>query len=270
MSKLCETFKALSVRAFEWAERQENVKEETLTDWLLDRANFSRFVFYHSFTRHQEAFQGADWEWWIVSGKRGFAMRIQAKRLHAGENHRSALAYENRHGLQIDHLLNSSRSKGLTPLYCFYNAEPNLITRCKCPQETHGKEGILLASAVQMYNLLSNSSKRGIYTHDISDFLIPLSCIVCCPLSQSTDPIDRIHENISRYFHLDGDSEMLHIHDELPEMVVSLMRGDHNELGAKAWEERYLEGARPETSAIVVTDMTHRNENISVRNELRP
>ena len=270
-AQLCETFEHLSVRAFEWANRQERVKEETLTDWLLDRASLMcPFVIYVPFTRHQEAFKGADWEWWIVSGRRGFAMRIQAKRLHAGENHRSALAYKNAHGRQIDHLLNHSRREGLAPFYCFYNADPNLITRCKWPQETHGKEGILLASAVQMKSLLSTRAYRGIKTHDISSFLIPLSCMFCCPISHAIDPIDRVRNNLIRYFDLDDNEEMPRIHDKLPKRVVSLMRGEHNELGANAWEKKYLEDARPETGAIVVTDVAYMNENISVRNEPRP
>ncbi len=253
MSQLCEIFKALSVLAFEWAERQDSVKEETLTDWLLDRASFSPFVFYHSFTRRQEAFWGADWDWYIVSSGRWLSMRIQAKRLHARKNHRPSLAYKNSHGLQIDHLLNSSRHHRLVPLYCFYNAEPNLITRCKSPQATHRQEGILLASGVQMKNLLLN---HGIYTCDISNSSIPLPCIFCCPLPQETDPIDRVHGNLSQYFYFGDYQEMLRIHDGLPEIVVSLLHGEHNEMGAKAWEEKYLEDAPPKTSAIVVTDIT--------------
>ena len=270
-TQLCEIFEYLSVHAFEWAARRGNVKEETLTDWLLDRASFRcSLVSYHSYTRRQEAFWGADWDWCIVSGKRKLLMRIQAKRLHAGKNHRPALAYKNTHGYQIEHLLNSSKRKGLVPLYCFYNADPNLITCCKCSQATHGQEGILLASAVQMYNILSNRSKRGIHTRDISDFLIPLPCIFCCPFSQATDPIERVRENLIHYFDLDSDQDEPRIHDELPEKVVSLMRGEHNELGANAWEKKYLEDARPETGAIVVTDVAYMNENISVRNEPRP
>ena len=51
-----------------WMTRQPEIKEESITDWLLDYFDqHSSQLKYYQFNRYEEgAFSGADWDWWIL------------------------------------------------------------------------------------------------------------------------------------------------------------------------------------------------------------
>lgn len=61
-------FHYVSEYIYSWIKRQPKVKEETLTDWLLDRISTgcSRIV-YQTFSRWEESQNGIDWEWWVFN-----------------------------------------------------------------------------------------------------------------------------------------------------------------------------------------------------------
>ena len=67
MPNACTEFAKAARYVRDWLVHQPNVKEETLTDWLLYRISRQlASVYYIAFSRHQEArVTGADWEWWI-------------------------------------------------------------------------------------------------------------------------------------------------------------------------------------------------------------
>ncbi len=49
-------FHSLSEKCYFWLKKQQYVKEESLTDWLLYQASLkSDKVFYKTFSRHEEA-----------------------------------------------------------------------------------------------------------------------------------------------------------------------------------------------------------------------
>lgn len=51
-----------------WLLRQPHVKEESLTDWLLfEISQKNPAIYYRAFSRHEEALNGTDWEWWILT-----------------------------------------------------------------------------------------------------------------------------------------------------------------------------------------------------------
>lgn len=82
-----------------------------------------------AFTSHQEATNGADWEWWIGDRTNGWiGLRVQAKRIYT--SNRCYAMLEHRVGddekLQADILIDraihdSEGSAPIFPLYCFYN-----------------------------------------------------------------------------------------------------------------------------------------------------
>ncbi len=92
-----------------WIQRQPTVKEESITDWLLDYFHQrAPNVRYYEFNRIEEArYTGADWDWWFLLRKGCFKVRVQAKKLRYGKDHFPALARENQGGCQIDLLLDS-------------------------------------------------------------------------------------------------------------------------------------------------------------------
>ena len=94
-------FHELSKECYEWLNKQPNVKEESLTDWLLYQSEMrSNKVFYKSFTRNEESHIGADWEWWILTedryGLSAYRLLVQAKKLKKKEDNYKAITYGNK------------------------------------------------------------------------------------------------------------------------------------------------------------------------------
>lgn len=117
-----------SNRIYEWIQKQHNVKEESLTDWLLYFiSEHCPNVYYQEFTRHEEANNGADWEWWILTSRSGkeynaYRFLVQAKKLKSnGRDNYSLLSYGNRNGYQIDLLMETAEYKNAFPLYMYYS-----------------------------------------------------------------------------------------------------------------------------------------------------
>lgn len=78
----CENLKESSLYIKRWIDGQPEVKEESISDWLLfDMSQKIRRIVSKSFTRHEEAkLTGADWEWWILYSNVAYKFRVQAKR----------------------------------------------------------------------------------------------------------------------------------------------------------------------------------------------
>lgn len=118
-------FHEISRECYKWLKIQPNVKEESLTDWLLYQAYIkSKRVYYHAFTRNEEANTGADWEWWILTEERyglsAYRLLVQAKKLKKKRDNYSSITYGNRNGMQIDLLLSDAVKRQALPLYAYY------------------------------------------------------------------------------------------------------------------------------------------------------
>ncbi len=100
-----------------------SLSEETLTETALYNiaiAHQGKDIQILLATKPAEKKHGADWEWWLVRGKKGLGFRVQAKRLFAdGRYH--ALFKTGAKYQQLDTLVSVSASTGLEPLYCFFN-----------------------------------------------------------------------------------------------------------------------------------------------------
>lgn len=125
-------FHNVSKYIYNWMKRQQHVKEESLTDWLLyNISQECNCIYYQAFSRHEESQNGSDWEWWILtsdsSGKHKFnAYRflVQAKKLFSNNNDNFPLiSYGNKNGLQIDLLINFAKNRNALPLYVYYSIE---------------------------------------------------------------------------------------------------------------------------------------------------
>lgn len=120
-------FHEVSADLLRWIQRQPNVKEESLTDRLLYEISekTDRFI-YKTFTKNEESYTGADWEWWVLTAEpifKAYRFLIQAKKIKAdGADKYAQLCYSNRNGLQIDLLLNTAMENCAMPLYVFYSS----------------------------------------------------------------------------------------------------------------------------------------------------
>ena len=105
------------------------------------------------FSKHQEALNGADWEWHIVGRRRTLKMRVQAKRLQCNDvlrvKHKVASSGKQQRQLLIDAAL-TDRMK---PVYCIYCTEHqrSIWTQSKTPEGLNSYQlGCLLADAAKV------------------------------------------------------------------------------------------------------------------------
>jgi hypothetical protein len=163
-----------------WMNRQPEVKEESITDWLLDfYTQHTNEIRYYQFNRYEEGrHTGADWDWWILLRNGCFKLRIQAKKIRLGHNHYTDLTRNNQNGFQIDILLNSSSEYNFYPLYSIYGHSEG-VERCQHPKRPLS---LHICSAQEVYDLIFNAPRRRINSSDILQLTIPLECLFCCPL----------------------------------------------------------------------------------------
>lgn len=126
-------FHTISKECYTWLQKQKNVKEESLTDWMLYSISEKTNKFYYkTFTRNEESSNGADWEWWVLTdsyyGFSAYRFLIQAKKLKAGQDNYPLISYGNKNGLQIDLLIHSAQQRNAMPLYIYYSVQtPDII-----------------------------------------------------------------------------------------------------------------------------------------------
>jgi len=173
---LCRCVRFTSAYVAGWIGRQPEVKEESITDWSLDRLTRGTGVFaYRQFSRHEEGkVTGADWEWWIVGRSRAFKARVQAKRLNLEDNH-PGLAYGNKHSLQIVKLIADAEANDSAAIYMFYatNAIPfryRLILN-----------GMFVADAHDIDDTFVNVPRRVITQQEVLNRSVPFPSFFCRP-----------------------------------------------------------------------------------------
>lgn len=184
-------FHNISAKCYNWLYAQPNVKEESLTDWILYQASLnSKKVFYKAFKRNEEALNGADWEWWILTGSDyhtyAYRLLIQAKKLNCFDNY-SAITYGNHHGMQIDLLLNSALKRQAYPLYAYYTCtQPNIkeqidnfknIDECIIRWCEKCTNGAYLSPAKEIRHRIIESPKRKISDNELVDYSLGLSML---------------------------------------------------------------------------------------------
>jgi len=108
---------------YNWLIQQPNVKEESITDWLLfELSKTCAQIKYYAFSRHQEAVNGADWEWWVLTTYHAYRFRVQAKKAKPKVDNYASIGYSNANGLQIDLFIESAKKDSAFPLYMFYSS----------------------------------------------------------------------------------------------------------------------------------------------------
>jgi hypothetical protein len=157
-----------------------SLSEETLTECALYNiavAHQGKDIVIDLATKPAEAKHGADWEWWLVCGKKGIGFRVQAKRLFPDGRYRSlrksgANPYE-----QLDKLISASASAGLQPLYCFFNFPHQQFNRRKnvCTHPYRGPSfwGCSLAFPDQVKSVHSNRLNK------LIRIMFPWHLLVC-------------------------------------------------------------------------------------------
>lgn len=165
--------------------------EESITDFLIFNLikSAGKNLKIKSFTRHQEALNGADWEWWFTgpSGK-WVGMRVQAKIINLSNEKYLSFNHKNKNGSQIDLLEKDAKLKGMIPVYCmFTNWDPNKYTT---PQKC-GKHKTYVrhygVSLLSISNAREVKTSKSTHLSKFINYFIPLHCILCSSSSKTKD-----------------------------------------------------------------------------------
>ncbi len=208
-------FHECSEYIYTWLRKQNHVKEESLTDWMLyEISRKCNFIHYQAFSRHEEAKNGSDWEWWVLtpdcSGKHrynAYRFLVQAKKLFADDKDNYPLInYSNRYGTQVDLLLDSARDKNALPLYMYYSiCRSNVIEQIRnvsyiseyalrwCENCTNG---CYLSLAQTVYELIYHVPRKRILDSQLLDRSFKLS-ILDLIFKENKKMIDRILDDFN-------------------------------------------------------------------------
>lgn len=145
--------------------------EETITETnLLEiRRRYPQRIHLETFAKHQEALNGADWEWHLVGQRLTLKMRVQAKRLQRNNVLRIRHRVRSTGNQQRDLLINEALADGMKPVYCIYCSEPQR-SLWRQPQFPNGftayQSGCLIADA-------SDVPLNTRHLSEIEEFCIP-------------------------------------------------------------------------------------------------
>jgi hypothetical protein len=239
---ICTSIKSCSQEILKWIIQQDEVGEESITDWLLYKLNdLDLNISYQLFNRIQEArTTGADFEFWILTNNFNFKARVQAKRLRQNKDHHSSIAYTNKHGYQIEKLRTDARTNGFRPLYAFYNHE-RLNSQCRGHIRD---EGVYLSCAHTLYRDIIQQPRQVINTQFLMNRSTPFSCWFCCPLCDKLSPKGKTLIDFLKAYHDLGDNEDLPsgITEETPSYVssfVELKSSDKSNFTSQTWEKEF-------------------------------
>lgn len=161
-------------------------REESITIDFLKKLMDNYRVYSYEFKHREEAHNGCDWLWIIITNQGAFYFAVQAKKLHSKCLRRNQVLYKsNQHHLpQINRLLDySSKVKGI-PIYVLYSNRINFINGCKAGKTT--KEGIFWDYAPHVYNLCNKRILRKEKPFPISCLFTVFSCH-CSYLTKDDD-----------------------------------------------------------------------------------
>lgn len=248
MSVICKEFRTTSEYIYNWYSTQKNVKEESLTDWMLyDLSQRLPMFKYVPFTRDEEnKTTGADFDLWVISKNLNFSIRVQAKKLLKKGNHFEALTYLKKTKSQID-LLRKSSKPPLRPMYLFYN---NDLNKSKCSRVN---AGTIITDANTIETSLLSAGKTKVQRQDILNISIPFECLFCCLLSQSaSDYVTGIKSVFNRYFSAQSEIEDSGFSHQIPDYVREMLNPEFDE---DAWLKKYEETLKDVVNCVSVLDL---------------
>jgi len=208
------------------------IGEESVTDFFLLnlRKEATSKIKIKSFTKHDEAKNGSDWEWeseWWFTGlsNQWLGMRIQAKVISLKTD-----CYEHLHSpkqgtAQIETLLTAAMKDNKVPLYCLYSywSTRKYIYRDTFSAHHHGLDarnfGASIVDALAVYNL-SRSGKRK-HLLDLLPHMKPLHHLFCPGTNTKDDLPEVVIRSLNRFQF--GDLSTRQLRTQPPEYVNELL-----------------------------------------------
>lgn len=185
----CDANRAVSLEVKSFIENVGDIKEETITDFLvwkwreLDRRfNYLRVT---PFDHHQESTTtGADFdlELWLVGRKTHVSLAVQAKKfLKRNDSYITKLRYPDGTKSQMNKLLAYAKANGRLPFYFIYSL-PETTTKSMCRGPEKSQSAIFMADAFKMEEYADGKHGKRISRDELLKSANPFHCIFCCPL----------------------------------------------------------------------------------------
>lgn len=267
-------------RIFNWIQQQPNVKEESITDWMLfELSERCHCLKYYAFTRHEETIKGADWEWWVLTTYSAYRFRVQAKKLKPTADNYSSICYSNKRGLQIELLIDTANQDAAFPLYIFYSAEKQIVDLVLDHYSVpilndmvfwcrECNTGAFLSPAELVYSEVLDKPRQKLEVSALLNISLKLSCfdyLLRSPdMSIINDSVERhlnaLHNNSRRGFRYEyNERNQARV---VPHWLsyLSASKDMHNKLELSDWFEGEFRWDLPSVAGVAVLDLRQKKE----------
>ncbi len=202
---ICDSNRAVSLEVLNFIENVGDIKEESITDYLvwkwreLDKR--FHYLSVRTFNHDEENSKtGADFdlELWLVGSESHLALAVQAKKfIKPYDSYIKRLRYPNGTKKQMNMLLSYAASNNKLPFYFIYSA-PDSTTSTMCGLPGTGKCGVFMAYAKVMEQFADGKHGKHASRDDLLSKSNPFHCMFCCPLGSSDGYFDTYFQGASR------------------------------------------------------------------------
>ena len=249
IDELCSLFVQAGCRTWRTLKDSYNlgfdVREDSITDMLLlDMSRSTRLLVCKRYNPHQEHNKsGADWLWWFVSGREGFPILLQAKRLFRSSRYESLKYNKGSSTDQTETLIHYARQQGWLPLFCFYNYWGSFPPWQGGPGKYESPYwGCAVANAESVKRLLLSPMGNVNGITCVGPISVPWMCLVCpgiWPIAVEGNFPELVRRRTMQALNLSSAPSVRAV----PNDVLSLLHMPANEANIP-WEEEvdFLEG----------------------------
>lgn len=252
---LCAANKAVSLEVKNFMLNVPDVKEESITDYLVWKwreldARF-KYINVATFTRQEEsATTGADFEieLWLVENKFHFPLVFQAKKfVKPNDSYVAKLNYPAGTQGQLTTLLAYAKTQKKLPFYVIYSV-PDSNTKTMCGGVDTADTAIFMADAHTIKKFADGKYGKRVSKNKLLKATNSFHCIFCCPLSQGGD-------YFRSYFSALTEGADPRENEVLPNYVSMLINGRTLELGKEETLALINQNELRKFRAVAVYDM---------------
>jgi hypothetical protein len=252
---LCDSNKAVGLEVRDFIVNVPDVKEESITDYLVWkwRSLDARFKYINTktFTRQQESSTtGADFELelWLVGHTKCVPLLFQAKKfLKPFDSYVSKLNYPNNTQSQLQTLLSYATKRNLLPFYAIYTA--GATAHPLCARRTDLDTGVYMIDAATIKTFADRAHGRKVELNTIIARSNPFHCMFCCSMG--------IEDHyFARYFNAKSTDSAARSRDSLPEYARQIMQMPSAQTEGAGSESGRIDGELPPVRLIGVYDLT--------------
>ncbi|VUD69010.1 hypothetical protein TDB9533_04373 [Thalassocella blandensis] len=198
---LCDANKAVGKEVRDFIDNVPNVKEESITDYLvwkwgeLDKR--FRYIKTKTFTRQEEnSTTGADFEieLWIVSRSGCLPLLFQAKKfIKTYDGYAGKLKYPKNTKAQLKKLISYAASRSLLPFYAIYTGSNSF--RPLCGGRADVETGIYMIDVQTIESIAGGTPGKKVSLKNLIERSNPFHCMFCCPLGINNSYISNYFES---------------------------------------------------------------------------